>query len=88
MLDILMESRQQRKPLPIKWFNYRLTEIISALSYLHGFKIVHRDVTLSSFRLIQGRDRDDDLVILYDFNLACQTDFSATAIGQIAGTLY
>lgn len=87
ILDKLMESRQQQKPLPIKWFNDRLTEIISALSYLHGVKIVHRDVTLRSFRLIQCRDRDN-LAVLYDFNLACQTDFSATATGHVAGTLH
>ena len=85
VLDKLIEVREQRDRLPVTWFNKRLQDIIKALLYIHGEKIIHRDVTLRSFGLAHCHNPENNLAILYDFNLACQTDFSLTATGRVTG---
>lgn len=85
VLDKLIEVREQRDRLPVTWFNKRLQDIIKALLYIHGEKIIHRDVTLRSFRLAHCHNPENNLAVLCDFNLACQTDFSFTATGRVTG---
>ncbi|XP_061188789.1 uncharacterized protein LOC133196962 [Saccostrea echinata] len=84
ILEKLLEIRGQKTRFSVLWLNNRLIEMISALNYLHGKKIIHRDVTLRCFHLAQFPETEEDAAVLYDLNLACQTDFSMTASCQVA----
>lgn len=85
MLEKLLHERERKGILSVSWFNNRLIEIIKALIYLRRQKIVHRDLTLRAFHLARFSGTEEDVAVLYDFNLACQTDFSLTAPSKVAG---
>ncbi|XP_061188790.1 uncharacterized protein LOC133196963 [Saccostrea echinata] len=83
ILEKLLEVRGQKTRFSGLWLNNRLIEMISALNYLHGKKIIHRDVTLRCFHLAHFSETEEDETVLYDLNLASQTGFSMTASCQV-----
>ena len=71
LFQSLMELHKRRKAITEPETRYFLKQLISACIYLHGSKIIHRDLKLGNLFL-----NDEMELKIGDFGLATRVEFS------------
>ena len=77
----LSELIRRRKRLTEIEVQYYLSQIIDSLIYLHGQKVIHRDIKLGNLLLNEKMQ-----IKLADFGLACKLEFEGERKSTICGT--
>ncbi len=77
--------RRRQRPCDEKLAAMYMSQLLSALSYLHSMGVAHRDLKLSNLLL----SKNDSVVKICDFGLACETldcDGSSVEHRTLCGT--
>lgn len=77
----LSDLIRRRKRLTEIEVQYYLSQIIDSLIYLHGQKVIHRDIKLGNLLLNEKMQ-----IKLADFGLACKLEFEGERKSTICGT--
>lgn len=77
----LMEMHKRRKTLTIPEVRYLMHQIVLACEYMHGNKVIHRDLKLGNLFI-----NDDMEIKVGDFGLATRVSFEGERKKTICGT--